>query len=209
MKTTLIEQFQQIKCREIEIKERHLKNVLESIKKPSKLFKIDHFGNIKEIELQGFSIGYLENEKLIYAPYIQEGKRPSKIFIEVYSDFLERLEKAEKLLYVNYKDIGSGSYKYNEIITSKTLAFNEDDLKEESERRNELYAPKENHTACAYCKKQTPNENLVEKTIIGRGRKQVWNNWKNRYEDKACITEEKLKFCSGNCAGNEQMSREG
>ena len=206
---TLEEQLQQIKCRESEIKERHLSSVFESIEKPSRLFKLDNYGFIKEIELTGFSIGYLEKEKLIYAPHVENGKRPSKILIGIYSEFLERIENAEKILFVNYKDFGSGAYKYNEIIPSKGIAFNEEDLKGESERRNELYAPKENHTACCYCRKQTPNDKLIESTIIGRGRKQVWNDWKNRYEDKACVTQDKLKFCSGNCAGNEQMSREG
>ena len=208
-KITLTEQLEQIKCREVEIKERHLNAIFESIEKPTQLFKLGNYGVIKEIELQGFSIGYLENERLIYAPYIESRKRPSKIFIVMYSEFLERIEKAEKILYVNYKDFGSGAYKYNEIIPTKGIAFNEIDLKEESERRNKLYTPKENHTACSYCRKQTPNDNLIEKIIIGRGRKQTWNSWKNRYEDKACVTEEKLKFCSGTCAGNEQMSREG
>jgi hypothetical protein len=208
-KITLTDQLEQIKCREVEIKERHLNAIFESIEKPTQLFKLGNYGVIKEIELQGFSIGYLENERLIYAPYIESGKRPSKIFIVTYSEFLERIEKAVKILFLNYKDIGSGAYKYNEIIPSKGLAFNEIDLKDESERRNELYAPKDNHTACCYCHKQTPNDKLIESTIIGRGRKQTWNSWKNIYEDKACVTQDKLKFCSVSCAGNEQMSREG
>lgn len=208
-KPTLIEQLEQIKLKEIEIKETHLSDFFKTIEMPNQLFKITHIGDIKEIELQGFSIGYIENQRLIYAPYIEKGKRPSKVFIEEYSNFLERIEKAEKVLYVNYKDFGSGAYKYDEIIPSKGLAFNKIDLKDESNRRNELYAPKENHTACSYCKKQTPNDKLIEKTIIGRGRKDVYNNYKNRWESKACVTEDKLKFCSGICAGNEQMSREG
>jgi hypothetical protein len=208
-KITLTEQLEQIKCREVEIKERHLNTIFESIEKPTQLFKLGNYGVIKEIELQGFSIGYLENGRLIYAPYIESRKKPYKIFIVTYSEFLERIEKAEKILFVNYKDFGSRAYKYNEIIPSKGLAFNKIDLKDESERQNELYAPKENHTSCSYCRKQTPNDNLIESTIIGRGRKKTWNSWKNRFEDKACITEEKLKFCSGTCAGNEQMSREG
>lgn len=206
---TLQEQLDILKCKYSEIKERHLNDVLESIEKPKQLFKLGNYGVIKEIELQGFSIGYLENDKLIYAPYIELGKRPSKVLIEYYSEFLDRIEKSEKILYVNYKDFGSGAYKYNEIIPSKGLAFKEIELKDESERRIEIYAPREGYTACCYCSKQTPNDKLIESTIIGRGRKQVWNSWKNRYEDKSCVTQDKLKFCSGTCAGNEQVSREG
>lgn len=208
-KITLTEQLEHIKCMEVEIKQNHLNTIFESIEKPTQLFKLGNYGDIKEIELQGFYVGYLENNRLIYAPYIESGKRPTKIFIDAYSEFLERIQKSEKILFVNYKDFGSGAFKYNEILPSKGLAFNEIDLKDESERRNELYAPKENHTACCYCRKQTPNDKIIESTIIGRGRKQVWNDWKKRYEDKACVTQDKLKFCSGTCAGNEQMSREG
>lgn len=62
---------------------------------------------------------------------------------------------------------------------------------------------------CRYCRKQVPTDSLIEETIIGRGRKTVWNSWKGIYENKACVTKERLKFCSGQCAANEQMSREG
>ena len=208
-KITLIEQLNQLICLEESIKHSHQEDFFKENDKPKRLFKIDNIGNIKEIELTKFSIGYIENGRNIYAPYFDKEKRPSKQLIEVFNEYIEKIKITTPTIYVNYKDFGSGAYKFNEITPEKGLAFNPEDLKMESERRNEIYAPKENHTACAYCGKQTPNDKLVNKNIIGRGRKQTWNSWKGRYEDKACVTETMLSFCSGTCAGNEQMSREG
>jgi hypothetical protein len=65
------------------------------------------------------------------------------------------------------------------------------------------------HDRCQRCSRVVPKSQIVNHTIIGRGRKAVYNSWKNRYEDKAVVTQEPMKFCSGECAGNEQMSREG
>jgi hypothetical protein len=208
-KITLKEQLHNLTYQEELTKESHLQEFFETNSKPEKLFKIDHIGTIKEIELLRFAMGYIENGRNIYPPYVDKEKRPSSSLIEVYSNYIDKIQTVERIIYVHYKDFGSGAFRFNEVLPEKGISFNENDLKEISERRNQLYAPKENHTACCYCRKQTPNDQLIESTIIGRGRKQTWNSWKNRYEDKACVTQEKLKFCSGQCAGNEQMSREG
>lgn len=65
------------------------------------------------------------------------------------------------------------------------------------------------HERCQRCRKVVPKEQIVTSTIIGRDRKPVYNSWKNRYESKAAVTQTPMKFCSGTCAGHEQMSREG
>jgi hypothetical protein len=55
------------------------------------------------------------------------------------------------------------------------------------------------HFRCGYCRKVTPTEQKVEKIIFGRARQ--WG--------QAVMTREPMTFCSGQCAFNEQCSREG
>lgn len=54
-------------------------------------------------------------------------------------------------------------------------------------------------TPCAYCGKQVPNDKLVKHRIIFQG----LENGKRK------IKEQVMNFCSGECAMNEQCSREG
>lgn len=209
MRITLTEQLQQIIAEENRIKEEHLIEFWKSNEMPKKLFATNRIGTIREIEVLGSDIDYQKDCIRLFSPYYDESKRPTKILVSEYLEYVEKIKTAEQIIYVRYKDSGTGCYKYSDLLKEPRLAFNESDLKEESERLKELFAPKENHTACGYCGKQTPNDKLISSTIIGRGRKEVYNSWKGRWESKACVTHEPMKFCSGDCAGSEQMSREG
>lgn len=95
------------------------------------------------------------------------------------------------------------------LFTDKSLA--EAKTKEITDRiaEEERLLAGGDHDRCQRCRKVVPKAQIVNHTIIGRGRKAVFNSWKGRYEDKAVVTQEPMKFCSGDCAGCEQMSREG
>jgi hypothetical protein len=59
---------------------------------------------------------------------------------------------------------------------------------------------------CYRCHKERPITEMMQTTIIGRGRR--YDHYKRR--EVACVTEELLWFCKGmSCASDEQMSREG
>jgi len=208
-KLTLTEQLHQLISEESRIKAIHLEEFWSKNHEPQKLFKVNRIGEIKEIEITGSHVGYVFTDRNIWAPHYDKDKRPSKNLVAAYWEYVENIKTAEQVIYIDYRDMGSGCFKYIDLINEPHFAFNESDLKEESERLKGIYAPKENHTACGYCGKQTPDDKVVTSTIIGRGRKEVWNSWKGRYENKSCTTHEQMKFCSGTCAGNEQMSREG
>lgn len=209
MKETLQQQLERLKVEEDKVKTSHLNELLERHSKPESLFQIDFYGNVKPIEIIGFAVGYSVNGRSLYPPYIDPKKKPMGVHVKLYAEYIDSLGSAERQLLVRYKNIGVGLYKLSDITPEKGLAFNEADLQAESTRRRELYAPREGCEPCAYCRKQTPINQLIKSKIIGRGRKQVWNSWKNRYENKGCVTEEYLKFCSEKCASNEQMAREG
>ncbi len=139
-------------------------------------------------------------------------------------EFFDSLpEMKDEHIYFHYR---SGNT-WHSLTTSEppkyksTSAFSYKDFKEgkvsleieplipELERRQYEAILREGNFWCGYCRKQFPLAQKVTSNIIGRGRKQVWNSWKGRMEDKACVTTTMMEFCSGTCAGNEQMSREG
>jgi len=66
-----------------------------------------------------------------------------------------------------------------------------------------------NTVTCSRCRKEILVSQSITKTIIGRGRKQVYDSWKKKYVNKACVTKESMIFCSDSCYSCEQMSREG
>lgn len=86
-----------------------------------------------------------------------------------------------------------------DFIANHNCAFSLEALQPEIQHRIEewekYYKPKDGYTACAYCGKQTPNDKIVWATIYGR-----WCG---------TLTEQKLPFCSKDCASNEQCAREG
>ncbi len=145
-------------------------------------------------------------------------QRATALMVDSIIAYFNRLQASEKksvLFLVRRKDgtLNTSSGIRMENVDGKRYAFNREDLEEAAIQKKEeyerLYKPREGYTACQYCKKQVPNDKLVKRRIIGRGLKRVYNSWKGRFENKAVVTQEDMHFCSGECALNEQMSREG
>lgn len=140
------------------------------------------------------------------------GKRPSqedlrKLQNKYYTLVLD--EKYLRFRYDQYNSFGIDQVDNKRLFIDRSLA--EAKAKEITDRivEEERLLAGGDHDRCQRCRKVVPKTQIVNHTIIGRGRKAVYNSWKNRYEDKAVVTHEPMKFCSGECAGYEQMSREG
>lgn len=207
---TLTERWNCLKSQAKIIGESHLNEFFKDKEKPTHLFKVDRIGEVKSLNIIGFHVVYVdENNRRICEPYIYEGKNPTRLLVSELECYIETIKNANRQFFVDYKDIGTTACNYDEILPVKWLAFSATDLDETAKQNRELYAPREGYQACTYCGIQTPINEMIEETIIGRGRNSVWNSRKGKFEYKACITKEKMKFCSGKCAGNEQMSREG
>lgn len=101
----------------------------------------------------------------------------------------------------------SGSFRIGKIGVEYFDSF--EPLREEVEKAQYENVLRPGNFRCCRCRKQFPESQKVSQRIFGRDRKNVWNSWKGRYESKACVTETMMDFCSGTCAENEQMSREG
>lgn len=212
---TLKEQWDCLRSQEAMIKQSHINEFVSEKGMPKLVYHVTRIGDIETAEVKDFSVIYMKDDVLrLLPPFLDEGKRPSKKMVDEMKEYVDKILLAERKIYVNYS-ISTGNYKsassmnYADVVAEKGWSFNPIDLEVKACINKDLYAPREGFKPCRYCGKQTPVGEMVESTIIGRGRKNVWNGRKGCYESKACITEEKLKFCSGKCAGNEQMSREG
>ena len=208
-KETLSQQWDALMQKLEDIEKSDIDKFFETNYKPEGFFKVEPSGNIKKIEVKDFNIRYCIDGKPIFPPFLNKGKKPSSQLVSGLLRYIENIQKCEKRIGVVYKDFGVGAYEYEDITKEKGLSFNRTDLELEAEQRREMYAPREGYSPCQYCRKQVPTESMISSIIIGRGRSQVWNSWKGVYESKACVTRERLMFCSSKCAGNEQMSREG
>lgn len=89
----------------------------------------------------------------------------------------------------------SGAHPYSKIEGDVSLAWTAEALLPEIERRRALYAPRDGHEPCTYCRKQTPSEAMVSHTIL--------------YRDRGGLARKTCRYCSATCGGYDQMGHEG
>ncbi len=200
MKVTLLEQWNHYKSI-IDTREQKFVDEVLALSKliPEKLYYISPNGSI---QVKDVSKIYYSSGK-----YFSFNKRPTKVDVQLIKDFSEiNYEFSIDNIQTVYTEIhsygkSSGAIKFSEL--KKFLSLDEAKIKSEevlSKIAEDNLKLQNDHSRCGYCRKVFPNNEMVKDTIIGRGRDSF---------GKACCTKEPMIFCSGNCAGNEQMSREG
>lgn len=98
---------------------------------------------------------------------------------------------SEKKTYGNI----SGAYPYPKIGSDAGMAWTAEALAPEIERRRALYAEREGHDPCTYCRKQTPSGSMVSRTIY--------------YRNRGGLAQKTCRYCSPACGGYDQMGHEG
>lgn len=103
-------------------------------------------------------------------------------------------------IYVNYSyrqtyGVVSGAHVYPTIDAEVNLAWTAEALAPEIERRRALYAPRDGHKPCTYCRKQTPDADLVSGTI--------------HYRDRGGLAKKTCLYCSAQCNYYDQCGHEG
>jgi hypothetical protein len=201
---TLIEKWEKIQTL-IDQKQQDFIDKLGGL--PTVFYQVMHNGLLKEIPVV----------KVVHINYDQvpsfSGKRPSKDDIYKIQSIYNNLIFDAKFIRLRYDQ--HNSYSLKQIEEDKMLFLDRNAAESLSKEITDRIAEEErllaggDHERCRRCEKVVPISQMQTHTIIGRGRKQVWNSWKGRYDDKAVVTQEPMRFCSGECAGNEQMSREG
>lgn len=145
--------------------------------------------------------------KVVHSNYDQyvnfPGKGPrredlQKLQSKYYNLMLDK--KHLRFLYDKYNGYGLEKVDNIRLFIDKHLA--EAKAKEITDRiaEEEKLLSGGDHERCQRCRKVVPKSQIVNHTIIGRSR--------NAF-GKAVVTQTPMKFCSGECAGCEQMSREG
>lgn len=214
-KLTLTEEFRSIETQIEEYKKKEITKMLPET--PKEIFVIEGYEIAKRPVVE--AVISREGSGTFNQPAIK--KRATRKALQEIKDWFEDFKDSPKriVLHLKWKEYYGGStstvssgvdiakmekngYSYTEEALKPAL-------KEKTDTYNKYYKPRDGHTPCQRCGRQTPSNELIESTIIGRGSKQVFNSWKRRYEHKACVTKERLKFCSPTCAAHEQMSREG
>jgi hypothetical protein len=201
---TLLQSWNELINRIKEIEKEKLKSFFSQNSQPSKVYYCSHLGDISECDVIGFVPRFIN----INRPSIYSNSKPTRLQVEELERYVESIETEDYKIHVLYTtDLGTGNLEYDKFTDN--WAFHPSELEEKARENKEKYAPREGYSPCQHCGRQVPTENLIKAKIIGRGCRQVWNSWKRQYENKACITEAYLSFCSNQCAAHEQMSREG
>lgn len=151
----------------------------------------------------------------------QIGKRAQRKDVEkitAYFSFIQKIRDKFELSYFisckHERGVTLSSVRYSDLTKEDgeyTCYYDkaEAECQRRMERYETYYKPREGYTACTYCQKQVPNNRVVYKTIIGIGLKRVYDSLHGRWINKKVVTTQRLPFCSGECAYNEQCSREG
>lgn len=134
-------------------------------------------------------------------------KRASEIDIMKLTEYFDEIKRSDHeivfmmrqrdnigttLRSVKLKEIDNKKYSFSKDLLSSTLPSLQAVY-------DELYKPREGYTACAYCGKQTKNEELYMAPIMKRER--IYGVLRS--------TRVVLPFCSKQCAVNEQYANEG
>jgi hypothetical protein len=188
----------QIQLRNIEYAKSNSPNL------PKHLYEVSPNGMIRTLNVEKVSYG-------VY--YYKSPKRATTKEVEaVIKDYETPPELTIDKIYIHWRSENSTSAIklidlpnwITDIDTAAAISIDRiENIKREEHLLNNGYF------RCARCRKVLPGTLKQTKKIFGRGRKNVFNSYKGVYENKACVTEEMLDFCSGECEMNEQMSREG
>jgi len=158
-------------------------------------------GDIKVYKVK--KLGYSFNKHGISLWF--SGKIPSKKEIEQLKEVSETdIEFNPDYIMIHYRykmgtGTASGAISLNELMDSKHFYVVLDEAKEKAKELKEKYEHEQhllnnNHIRCTYCNNVVHEDDVVEKVMISR----MYNNFKKKF-----------KFCSDQCAMNNQMSLEG
>lgn len=186
------------------LKDSYLKSVYPNQEYPTHFYKATKY-DIDQLSIDRISVG-CKGE-----PNCFNGV--TKKDLEQLNQFITNFDNIEKKIYFHYKySIGESSLKYGSAETvdtindSKVLSFNKEDLIEIQAELNRKYAPKEGYKPCAYCRVQTPEDELVPYTIIFQNSK---SDPFSRSGYRKFVDEKTNMYCTSQCGVHDQWAHEG
>ena len=165
------------------------------IKLPEAVYKVWGHGNVTEMKITGIRYN---NRK-----YFSYSKRPTRsAVVEIEKFATKPYDFSFENVFIPYEEQSgsarcTGAFPIKDLDKYLTKQEAEDKAaalrgKYEADQKLVMAGT---HTRCERCQKATPNHEIVEATIV--------NIKMYGYGGK------KMKFCSGLCAGHEQMAHEG
>jgi hypothetical protein len=190
----LIDQWNELQAL-IEQKEQQFIDKQEGL--PSEIYEVSYNGQLTVKSV--LKVIHVNSKQ--YVNFV--GKRPNREDLQRLQSKYYNLELDKKHIRFRYDQYNS--YGFEEIDNKKVFidrSLAEARAKEITDRiaEEERLLAGGAHDRCQRCRKVVPKTQIITSTIIGRSRNEF---------GKAIVTQTSMKFCSGECAGCEQMSREG
>lgn len=192
-KITLQDKWDELDSQINKIGEAFLNSYYDNDERPVVIYQLEWYKTIRELTVTGFSV-WKAGRPFLY------GKKATKKDVASLETFLNNFTPAIDDIRISWKHENSSSAIKVTDLNDKNYSIVKENLFPYQNELRERYEPREGHVACGYCHKQFPESQKVHHTIIGRSRDAF---------GRACVTQEPMVFCSGQCAGNEQMAREG
>jgi hypothetical protein len=159
--------------------------------KPTVVYELNSYKSIGELPIVGIVMWYQGR------PYYD--KRPTRILLAEFEKYVASYIPKDSDIRLRWeiKREGGGSSSSAikpTDIDDKRYSLSRELLLPRQEELRQLYEPREGYIACTYCRKQIPENEAVDYTVIAR---QYPNMRKT------------AKYCPGNCGPYDQMAHEG
>jgi hypothetical protein len=196
MRKTLAEKWVELEEKINQVHQAWIDDYFKDKERPTIVYTLNGWKSIYDQTITSWGLFQPKNPKPWY------NKKPTKkdlVRLQTwFNDFIPKEEYI--LLYYKYKPDFSlsgcvtGAHNFLEIETDSYRSFNKEELEKKLLELQQVYAPREGHEACTYCRKQILSTSMVEYTVIA---KQYTNLRKTS------------KYCSVKCGINDQMAHEG
>jgi hypothetical protein len=196
MGKTLHEKWVELDEKITQVHQTWIDDYFKDKERPAIVYALNGWRGIHEQTITSWGLFQPKNHKPWY------NKKPTRKDLDKLQMWFDNLIPKEEyiLLYYKYKPEFSlsgnvtGAHNFLEIETDSYRSFNKGELEKRLLELQEIYAPREGHEACTYCRKQVLPASMVEYTVIAR---QYTNMRKTS------------KYCSLTCGVNDQMAHEG
>lgn len=162
--------------------------------RPTVVYQLQGWQSITEQPITSWGLSDTSNWRPNYY------KKPTKKDLERLIEWHLKFAPSEDKIFLYYEYASgwggkvSGAHNLVKIRDDKNISFNKEDLIPRLNELQAIYAPREGHMACTYCRRQTVIETMIDYTVIAR-----------QYPGMKKTS----KYCSVTCGANDQMAHEG
>jgi len=196
MRKTLIDKWDELDTIINDTHQTWIDAYFQGKERPTMVYSLNGWNSIHDQTITGWGLFQPKNHKPWY------NKKPTRKDLARLITWFDEFQPKEEFIILNYKykptfsisGSVSGAHNYIETFIDNYRSFDRPKLEKRLVELQEIYAPREGHKPCTYCRKQIPEANLIEFTVIAR-----------QYPNMRKVS----KYCSSICGANDQMAHEG